>query len=171
MGGELDAGHVVDGGGRCGDAEINLTRDVINGGWLTSTLIGHGTLMFTFGGKVIDVLVEQYADYGQLPQGGPDLITHEHGMTWTSRRWRSRASPVPKSVYQAAAGQVPGKLVMANGEVKTVAGLPSRRCRPTTWCANAPARQPFHPQGEGNGDVITFGTSASTWPGIPEHPG
>ena len=48
-------------------------------GDLKITFIGHGTLMFTFGGKVIHVDPwSQLADYGMLPKADLVLITHEH---------------------------------------------------------------------------------------------
>jgi hypothetical protein len=47
-------------------------------GDLKITFIGHGTLMFTFGGKVIHVDPwSQLADYGMLPKADLVLITHE----------------------------------------------------------------------------------------------
>ena len=46
-------------------------QDIIEtgAGGLTITFIGHGTLMFTFGGRVIHVdPVGEYADYRTLPK-------------------------------------------------------------------------------------------------------
>ena len=44
------------------------------------TFIGHGTLMFRFGGKVIHVDPwGRLADYGTLPKADLVLVTHEHG--------------------------------------------------------------------------------------------
>ena len=49
-------------------------------GDLKITFIGHGTVMFTFEGKIIHVdPVGRYADYSQLPKADLILITHEHG--------------------------------------------------------------------------------------------
>ena len=43
------------------------------------TFIGHGTLMLTFGGKVIHIDPwTQLADYSKLPKADLILITHEH---------------------------------------------------------------------------------------------
>ena len=63
------------------NAQEKFESDVIKtgAGDLKITFIGHGTLMFTFGGKVIHVdPVVQYADYGKLPKADLILITHEH---------------------------------------------------------------------------------------------
>lgn len=49
-------------------------------GDLKITFIGHGTLMFTFGGKIIHVdPVSSLTDYSQLPKANIILVTHEHG--------------------------------------------------------------------------------------------
>ncbi|MEK7400049.1 MAG: MBL fold metallo-hydrolase [Candidatus Poribacteria bacterium] len=48
-------------------------------GDLKITFIGHGTLMFTFGGKTIHAdPVSQEADYSKLPKADIILVTHEH---------------------------------------------------------------------------------------------
>ncbi|MBI4644639.1 MAG: MBL fold metallo-hydrolase, partial [Deltaproteobacteria bacterium] len=63
-------------------AQGKFEKDVIKtkAGDLEITFIGHGTLMFTFGGKVVHVdPVGQYADYSKLPKADLILITHEHG--------------------------------------------------------------------------------------------
>ena len=49
-------------------------------GDLKITFIGHGTLMFTFGEKVIHVdPVSREADYNKMPKADLILVTHEHG--------------------------------------------------------------------------------------------
>ena len=63
------------------DAAGQFDKEVIptQAGPLEITLIGHGALMFTFGGKVIHVdPVNQYADYSKMPKADLILITHEH---------------------------------------------------------------------------------------------
>ena len=63
-------------------AQEKYETDIIktSAGELRITFIGHGTLMFTFGGKVIHIdPVGQYADYTRLPKADIILITHEHG--------------------------------------------------------------------------------------------
>src|SRR4030067_3840898 len=62
-------------------AQEKFETDVIktSAGDLRITFIGHGTLMFTFGGKVIHVdPYGQIADYAKLPKADLILITHEH---------------------------------------------------------------------------------------------
>ena len=48
-------------------------------GDLSITFIGHGSLMFTFNGKVIHVdPFSKLAEYSKLPKADMLLITHEH---------------------------------------------------------------------------------------------
>src|SRR5512138_448384 len=48
-------------------------------GDLVITFIGHGTLMMTYGGKVVHIdPVSKEADYSKLPKADLVLITHEH---------------------------------------------------------------------------------------------
>ena len=75
--------------------------DVIptNAGPLEMTFIGHGTLMFSFGGKVIHVdPVAEYADYSKLPKADLILVTHQH-----------RDHLDPKVVEHAAAARDPDR--------------------------------------------------------------
>ncbi len=63
-------------------AETRFEKDKIPTakGDLQITFIGHGTLMFEFGGLVIHVdPVSRYADYAKLPKADVILVTHEHG--------------------------------------------------------------------------------------------
>jgi len=136
-------------------------EDVIKtaAGDLKITFIGHGTLMFTFGGKVIHVdPVGQYADYAKLPKADLILITHEHGDHLDPQAVaRLRQPDTPVVLTQAAAAQVPGGLVMANGEVKTVAGLSIEAVPAYNLVHKRESGEPFHPRGRGNGYVITCG--------------
>jgi L-ascorbate metabolism protein UlaG (beta-lactamase superfamily) len=143
------------------NADTKFEQDVIKTGTgdLKITFIGHGTLMFTFGGKVIHVdPVGQYADYAKLPKADLILITHEH---WDHLDpgvvERLRRPDTPIVLPQAAAGQVPGGMVMQNGEVKTVAGLSIEAVPAYNLVHKRESGEPFHPRGRGNGYIITFG--------------
>jgi len=143
------------------NAQGKFEQDVIKtgAGDLTITFIGHGTLMFAFGGKVIHVdPVGQFADYGQLPKADLILITHEHGDHLDPKVVEMLRQPGTEIVLtQAAAGQVAGGLVMANGEVKTVAGLKIEAVPAYNLVHKRESGEPFHPKGRGNGYIITFG--------------
>ena len=143
------------------NAQEKFEQDVVKtgAGDLTITFIGHGTLMFTFGGKVIHVdPVGQYVDYGKLPKADLILITHEHRDHLDPKAVAMLRRPGSEIVVnQAGAGQVPGGLVMKNGEVKTVAGLTIEAVPAYNLVHKRDNGEPFHPKGQGNGYVITFG--------------
>ena len=60
-------------------AEQAFETDIVktSAGDLKITFLGHGTLMFTFGGKVIHIdPFSRVADYSKLPQADMILLTH-----------------------------------------------------------------------------------------------
>jgi L-ascorbate metabolism protein UlaG (beta-lactamase superfamily) len=148
-------------GGSMANAQDKFEKDVIKTkmGDLEITFIGHGTLMFTYGGKVIHVdPVGQYADYHQLPQADMILLTHDHRDHLDAQVIAMlRKSDTPIVLNQAAANQVKGGQVMKNGEVKTLAGLPIEAVAAYNLVHKRDSGEPFHPRGRDNGYVITFG--------------
>lgn len=128
-------------------------------GDLTITFIGHGSLMFAFGGKVIHVdPYSKLADYSKLPKADLILITHEH---------RDHLDPVALEkirtentrvvLTETGAGQVTGSLIMRNGEVRTLEGIMIVAVPAYNMVAKRENGQPYHPKGSGNGYIITFG--------------
>jgi L-ascorbate metabolism protein UlaG (beta-lactamase superfamily) len=95
------------------------------GGDLTITLIGHGTLMFTFSGKTIHVdPVSSYADYATLPKADLILITHEHGDHLDAKAIQAISTDRTVLVVNpGSAGALPAATVMRNGEAQTFAGV------------------------------------------------
>jgi L-ascorbate metabolism protein UlaG (beta-lactamase superfamily) len=142
-------------------APPKFEKDTIktSGGDLEIIFIGHGTLMFTFKGKVIHVdPVRQYADYQQLPKADLILITHEHRDHLDPGALQILRQPDTQVVLtEAGAGTVAGGLVMKNGEVKTVAGLQVEAVPAYNLVHKRDSGEPFHLKGKGNGYVITFG--------------
>jgi L-ascorbate metabolism protein UlaG (beta-lactamase superfamily) len=128
-------------------------------GPLEITFIGHGTLMFTFGGKVIHVdPVGQYADYTTLPKADLILITHQHRDHLDPKVIEMLRQPHTQIVVnEAGAGQVSGAVVMKNGEVKPAAGLTIEAVPAYNLVHKRDSGEPFHPQSRDNGYVITFG--------------
>ena len=93
------------------NAQEKFESDVIKteAGELKISFIGHGTLMFTFGGKVIHVdPVGQYADYAALPKADLILITHEHQDHLDPKAMALLRNPGTRIVLPQAAGQADG---------------------------------------------------------------
>ncbi|MCK4284112.1 MAG: MBL fold metallo-hydrolase [Candidatus Brocadiae bacterium] len=128
-------------------------------GELKITLVGHGTLMFTFGGKVIHVdPVSAEADYGQMPKGDIILITHEHGDHLDPEAiGKVRKEDTAVVLTEKCASAVTGGIVMVNGDARTVGGLTIQAVPAYNIVHKRPSGQPFHPRGDGNGYIITFG--------------
>ncbi len=141
--------------------ESKFEEDVIktNAGDLKIRFIGHGTLMFAFNGKIIHVDPwSRLADYAQMPKADVILITHEHGDhldEGTIKILRKEQTEV--ILAKACEGRVPGGIVMQNGDVKIVSGLKIEAVPAYNIVHERSSGSPYHPKGQGNGYVITFG--------------
>jgi L-ascorbate metabolism protein UlaG (beta-lactamase superfamily) len=143
------------------EEEKKLEEDVIKTeeGDLKITFIGHGTLMFTWQGKVIHVdPVSRETDYTKLPKADLVLITHEHGDHLDLKALNLiRKDGTEIILTKTCAEQVSGGLVMNNGDVRTVDGLKIEAVPAYNIVHKRPDGSPFHPKGRGNGYVVTFG--------------
>ncbi len=128
-------------------------------GPLVITFIGHGTLMFRQGGKVIHVdPVGREADYSKLPKADLVLVTHEHGDHLDPAAIEAiRKADTRVIVSPSCAGKVPGAVVMQNGAVREEAGFRVEAVPAYNLVHLRAPGQPFHPKGAGNGYIITFG--------------
>jgi L-ascorbate metabolism protein UlaG (beta-lactamase superfamily) len=139
----------------------SFERDTLktSAGDLEITFIGHGTLMFSFGGKIIHVDPwSKLADYSGMPKADLILITHTH---------RDHLDPVAIKALRTdgteviltedASGQVEGGQVMHNGEAKTVQGLKIEAVPAYNLVHMRSEGKPYHPKGEGNGYILNFG--------------
>ncbi len=142
-------------------AQTGFEKDTTptSAGDLEITFIGHGTLMFRFGGKVIHIdPVGRYADYSQMPKADVILVTHEHGDHLDPKAIAKIATKDTAIVLTEACAKRLGRgVVMKNGDVKTVEGLKVEAVPAYNVVHMRKPGQPFHPKGAGNGYVITFG--------------
>ena len=122
-------------------------------GDLKITFLGHGSLLLAFAGKYIYIdPFGKVADYTRLPKADLVLITHEHFDHLDPQALAALCSEhTVLVVTPACAKQVPGGIVMKNGESVAAAGFPIEAVP-----AYNPEKQ-FHPKGNGNGYVLTFG--------------
>jgi L-ascorbate metabolism protein UlaG (beta-lactamase superfamily) len=142
-------------------AGSNYETDIVktSAGDLEIAFIGHGTVMFTFEGKVIHVdPYSHVADYSKLPQADLILLTHEHGDHLDLKALEILQTDKTKIILSKnCAQQVKGGIIMGNGEVKTIDGLKIEAIPAYNLVHMRSDGVAYHPKGSGNGYVITFG--------------
>ena len=143
------------------NAQEAFQEDVIptSSGDLTVTFIGHGTLMFRHGGKVIHVdPVGREADYSALPDADLILITHEHGDHLDPAAVAEiRKEGTRIAVSTSCQGALEEAHVMGNGDVANLVGIQVEAVPAYNIQHMRAEGQPYHPKGNGNGYLITFG--------------
>ncbi len=141
-------------------AQKEFEEDIIttSKGDLKITFIGHGTLMFTFAGKVIHVdPVSREADYSQLPKADLILVTHEHGDHLDTKAIDIiRQEKTDLVLTEKCTDKVEGGIIMENGDVKTVQGFKIEAVPAYNIVHKRGSGVPYHPKGHGNGYVIAF---------------
>jgi L-ascorbate metabolism protein UlaG (beta-lactamase superfamily) len=142
-------------------AQQKFEKDIIptSKGDLEITFLGHGTLMMTFAGKTIHIdPYGEVADYGSLPKADLVLVTHEHSDHLDLKAFQAIIKPDTAVIAsKACAGKLPKALIMANGDTRTVLGLPVEAVPAYNIAHKRSDGNPFHPQGSGNGYIVTFG--------------
>ncbi len=128
-------------------------------GSLKITFIGHGSVMFEFGGKTIHVdPYGKMGDYTKLPKADLILITHEHQDHFDMNALDIVRTPATALVVtETAAGRITGGIVMHNGDERTVMGLKIEAVPAYNLVHMRSEGVPFHPEGVGNGYIVTFG--------------
>ncbi len=128
-------------------------------GPLTITFIGHGTLLLELGSLRIHVDPwSRLADYSALPDADLILITHHHGDHLDPAAVAEIRTPHTAVITSArCADRLECVTVMANGDARMVKGVHVEAVPAYNIAHKRPSGEPFHPKGEGNGYVLTFG--------------
>ena len=121
--------------------------------------IGHGTLMLRFDGKVIHVdPVSRVADYLTMPKADIILITHHHrdhldhaALTLVRKR---NADVI---LTEKCAQKISGGIVMDDNDSEKVKGIKIKSVPAYNLVHKRDNGDFFHPKGEGNGYILTFG--------------
>ena len=128
-------------------------------GELKITFLGHGSLILAFGGKIIHV--DPYgktADYAALPKADAVLVTHEHQDHLDRAALGNILKPETELILSRKSAEAFGKgTALDNGGEATVLGIPLRAVPAYNIIHKRDSGQPFHPKGEGNGYILTFG--------------
>jgi L-ascorbate metabolism protein UlaG (beta-lactamase superfamily) len=142
-------------------AQEEFEKDVIetSAGDLEITFIGHGTLMFAFGGKIIHVDPwSRLADYSKLPNADLILLTHDHGDhldTIALNQIRTENTIVV--LTETSAATVEYGIIMKNGDRHEILGIEVLVVPAYNLVHKRENGEFYHPKGEGNGYVLTFG--------------
>lgn len=142
-------------------AEQQFESDKIktSGGDLIITFIGHGTLMMSWGGKIIHVdPVSGEADYSKLPKADLIIITHEHSDHFDLRAIDLVKMAKTKIVAnENVAKQLSKIIMMKNGDIQILEGFRIEAVPAYNIEHMRTPGVPFHPKGAGNGYIVTFG--------------
>jgi L-ascorbate metabolism protein UlaG (beta-lactamase superfamily) len=141
-------------------ALAQFERDVIKtaAGDLEITFIGHGSLMLSFNGKIIQVdPFSRKADYAQFPQADLVLLTHHHSDHLDLAALENVRTERTKIILtEICAKRVSGGTVMRNGAEKRIMGIGIKAVPAYNLVHRRDNGQLFHPKGDGNGYVLTF---------------
>ncbi|NLD38758.1 MAG: MBL fold metallo-hydrolase [Desulfatiglans sp.] len=128
-------------------------------GNLEITFIGHGTLMFSFDGRIIHVDPwTEFTDYEDMPKADIILVTHDHYDHLDKKAIAALKKDGTQIILNEAGNKQLGEgTIMKNGDVKILSGLKIEAVPAYNIVHKRDANNPFHPKGVGNGYVITFG--------------
>ena len=128
-------------------------------GDLEITFIGHASLLFEFGGKVIySDPYGQAGDFSKLPKADLILIGHEHGDHFDLPLIDQLSTEKTQLVLTPLCHKKIGRgIVLKNGEAATVEGIRIEAVPAYNLIQMRSPGVPYHPKGDGNGYILTFG--------------
>lgn len=142
-------------------AQDHFRTDTIStdSGNLEITFIGHASLMFRYGGKVIDIdPVSRQADYTKMPDADLILVTHQHPDHFDPKAIKELLKPTTVLILtQTCARTMSGGVIMKNGDSRTIDGIKIEAVPAYNLVHKQPNGEFYHPKGIGNGYVLTFG--------------
>jgi L-ascorbate metabolism protein UlaG (beta-lactamase superfamily) len=137
-------------------------RDTIQtpGGNLVITLIGHGSLLFSYQDKNIYIdPVLQVADFSSLPKADAILVTHDHGDHFDQMAIVQISKPETEIfLTQLCFDKLKKGRVCPNESYFIAGGIPVETIAAYNIYGLRGNGKPYHPKGEGNGYVMTFGS-------------
>lgn len=145
------------------DNKVNLEQDIIqtSEGELKITFIGHGSLYFTFKGKVIYVDPAGYLyDYSKLPGADLILLTHQHSDHCDNEALKHIVDGNTTIYTNSTCFKKINKgIVMNNGDTKQFENITISAVPAYNLVHKRENGELFHPKGEGNGYVLQFGNT------------
>lgn len=133
-------------------------RVAASGGDIVITPITHASVQIEYAGKVIHADPTGQGDYSHAKQADLVLVTDIHpDHLDPSAIARIRKQGAPVVAPSAAAAQIENATVLANGESKSVAGVPVEAVPMYNLQRRNPQGEFYHTKGRGNGYVLTLG--------------
>jgi L-ascorbate metabolism protein UlaG (beta-lactamase superfamily) len=146
------------------NSSAQYAKDIFetNEGELAITFIGHASLMIEYKGLTIHVdPVMLEADYKEMPDADLILITHHHGDHLDPDALKEiRKEDCPVVMTKTCLDNLKsfeGAVVLKNRDIKTLKGIKIQVIPAYNIEHKRLNGQPFHPKGEGNGYLMTFG--------------
>ncbi|MBN2350071.1 MAG: MBL fold metallo-hydrolase [Bacteroidales bacterium] len=144
----------------------SFEKDTIktSAGDLIISFIGHGTLMFKFNNLVIHVdPTTREADYSTLPKADLVLITHEHGdhldINALEQIIDSKSQVILTEKCMENVENLDNTVVLHNGDQTEAFGIIVKAIPAYNILNKRSDGNPYHPKGQGNGYVVSFGNT------------
>jgi len=142
-------------------SQDKLQQDVVktNQGDLTITFVGHASLIFKFQDKIIyvDPSNSSGSSFENFPKADLVLITHAHGDHLDAGTLKLIVNDDTKYLSNKTSYSTCKGKIIANNESITMDGLFIEAVPAYNIKHQRNTGEPYHPKGDGNGYVLTFG--------------
>lgn len=130
-----------------------------NKGVLKVTLVGHGSVMFEYEGKIIQVdPYSKIADYTKLPKADLLILTHEHQDHLDTTAINAVKKTDTHYIVSKECNEMLGYGdIVKNGDKTAWNGISIEAVPAYNIVSKKPDGTAFHPKGRGNGYIFTFG--------------
>lgn len=130
-----------------------------NNGQLKLTLVGHGSVMFDYDGKIIQVdPYSNIADYSKLPKADLIILTHEHADHLDTVAINAVKKDNTHYIVSKVCNEILGYGdIMNNGDMTSWNGISIVAVPAYNIVNKKPDGEYYHPKGRGNGYIFTFG--------------
>jgi len=139
-------------------------------GNLSISFLGHASLLILFKGMHIYIdPFGQVADYSKLPKADLIFATHEHYDHLDPKALALIRTQATEFVSNPAGAEMAGGIIMHNGDKRIMSGLQIEAVPAYNIVNKRDDGNPFHPKGNGNGYILTFGKTRVYFAGDTEN--
>jgi len=145
-------------------SEAMYEKDTIStsDGNLIISFIGHASLVFEFKNLTIHIdPVMQEGDYSRMPKADLIIVTHQHSdhfdLTAIKHLTKKETKLIVSNECVLSTEYLSNAEVLKNGEKTSVYGINIKAVPAYNIKHKRPDGSPFHPKGQGNGYILTFG--------------